>query len=66
MLCMVVKAIGFKWHTAKAIYLLQSDRRRITPEELDDGRRGFLQLQASSAQRIVSFLKAREAASKPS
>ncbi len=66
MLFMVVKAIGFKWHTAKAIYLLQSDRRRITPEELDDGRRGFLQLQASSAQRIVSFLKAREAASKPS
>jgi uncharacterized protein (DUF2336 family) len=66
MLFMVVKAIGFKWHTARSVYLLQSDWRRIPHEELDHARRGFLQLQAATAQRIVAFLKAREAISKSS
>jgi uncharacterized protein (DUF2336 family) len=64
MLFMVAKAIGFKWHTAKSVYLLQSDWRRISQEELDHARRSFLQLQASTAQRIVTFLKARQAISK--
>jgi uncharacterized protein (DUF2336 family) len=66
MLFMVVKAIGFKWHTAKSVYLLQSEWRRVSQEELDTARRGFLQLQAATAQRIVAFLKAREAISKRS
>ena len=66
MLFMVIKAIGFKWHTAKSVFMLQSEWRRISQEELDNARRGFLQLQASSAQRIVTFLKARQVISKSS
>lgn len=66
MLFMVVKAIGFKWNTTKLVYLLQNEWRRISQEDLDNARRGFLQLQASTAQRIVTFLKARQAISKSS
>jgi uncharacterized protein (DUF2336 family) len=64
MLFMLAKASGLHWHAAKAIYLLQTQWRKISDAELEQARRSFLPLQAATAQRLVTFIKARHAVMK--
>jgi uncharacterized protein (DUF2336 family) len=62
MLFMLTKTAGLHWDATKAIYLLQMRWRRIPVTEVEHARRAFIQLQGTTAQRIVAFIRARQAA----
>jgi uncharacterized protein (DUF2336 family) len=55
------KAAGLHWHATRSVLLLQTAWRAVSSEEIEAARRKFLQLQAATAQRIVTFFKARSA-----
>jgi uncharacterized protein (DUF2336 family) len=57
----IAKAVGLHWHATRSVLLLQAAWRKIPSDEIEAARRKFLQLQAATAQRIVTFFKARSA-----
>jgi uncharacterized protein (DUF2336 family) len=57
----MAKAAGLHWHATRSVLLLQTEWRKVPSEEIEAARRKFLQLQAVTAQRVVTFFKARSA-----
>jgi uncharacterized protein (DUF2336 family) len=59
----VSKVIGLEWATVRALILLRSGPNRVPPQaDIEGARVNFTRLMPSTAERVVNFWKARQAA----
>jgi len=53
------KFANLSWTTAKAILLLQTSERGMSPHDLDQAMSNFSRLQPETARRVLSFYRTR-------
>jgi hypothetical protein len=69
MVLVLAKAAGCSWTTAKALVLMQTAKRGMSPEDLESAFNSFDRLSEQTAQRVLKFherrTKLRAAVTKP-